>query len=57
VQDERAHDPLAELGFGDDDAAQALGGNEQRFNLGLCARVDVNGAREALSTFVNFTRP
>jgi hypothetical protein len=28
AQDERPHDPLAEFGFCDDDAAQMLGGNE-----------------------------
>src|ERR1700730_5168260 len=32
AQDERAPDPLAEFNFRDDDAAQALGGNEKRFD-------------------------
>ena len=36
AQDERPHDLLAEFSFRDDDAAQALGGNVKRFDLGLC---------------------
>ena len=32
-QNERAHNPFAEFGFGDDDAAQVLGGNEQRLDI------------------------
>jgi hypothetical protein len=51
AQDERAHDPLAEFSFRDDDAAQALGGNEKRFDLGLCTRVNERGAARQLSDF------
>ena len=50
AQDERAHDPLAEFSFRDDDAAQALGGNEKRFDLGLCTRVNERGAARQLPT-------
>jgi hypothetical protein len=43
--------PLAEFGFGDDEAAQPLGGNEKRLDVGLCARVDERGAARQLSDF------
>ena len=33
-QDQGAHDPLAELGLGDQQRAQLLGGDDQRFNRG-----------------------
>jgi hypothetical protein len=51
AQDERAHDAFADLGFGDDEAAQPLGGNEKRLDVGLCARVDERGAARQLSDF------
>ena len=50
-QNERAHDLLAELGFGDDDAAQPLGGNEQRLDIRRCARIDQRRTARQLSDF------
>jgi hypothetical protein len=44
LQYERAHDFLAELGFGDNDAAQALGGNEKHLDICRSARVNERGA-------------
>ena len=49
AQDERR--ACAEFSFRDDDAAQALGGNEKRFDLGLCTRVNERGAARQLSDF------
>jgi hypothetical protein len=51
AQDERPHDPLAEFGFCDDDAAQMLGGNEKGFNVDLCARIDERRPAGQLSDF------
>ena len=51
AQDERAHDLLAEFGFGDDDAAQTLGGNKKRLDIGRCARIDKGRAAGQLSDF------
>ena len=42
---------FAEFSFRDDDAAQALGGNEKRFDLGLCTQVNERGAARQLSDF------
>ena len=50
AQDERPHDPLAELGFGDDDAAQALRGEMSSASTSVFARAsnltDTQAARD-----------
>jgi hypothetical protein len=38
--DERAHDPLAEVGLGDQQGPQPLRGNEQRLDIALGDAVD-----------------
>jgi hypothetical protein len=44
AQDQRAHDPLAEVGLGDQQRAQPLGRDHQDFAVGGRGRVDQRGA-------------
>ena len=44
AQDQRAHDPLAEVRFGDDQRAQLIGRHEQRLDIVVRVRIHQRGA-------------
>ena len=57
-QNQRPHNLLAKLGFGNDDAAQPLGGNEQRLDILCCAGIDQRRtARQLTDLGQKFSRP
>jgi hypothetical protein len=49
AQDQRAHDPLAEVGLGDDQRAQLLGWNQQRLGVDVGVVVDERRASRELA--------
>jgi hypothetical protein len=49
AQDQRAHDALAEIGFRDQQRAQFVGGNQQRFDIALGVAVDQRDAAGELA--------
>lgn len=49
AQDQRAHDPLAELGFGDQQRTLARGRDQQGHDVGLGARIDQRRAAGELT--------
>src|SRR5437773_5105229 len=58
AQDQRAYDPLAELGFGDQQGPQSIGGNEQRLHVRDRVSVDEGGtAGELAHLGEEVTRP
>src|SRR5580693_9863348 len=48
-KNERPHDALAELSFGDQESTQALGRDEQGFDVALSRSVDQRRARRQLA--------
>ena len=58
AQDQRAHDALAEIGFGDQERAQSLRRNQQRFDVAFGMAVDQrDAARELADLGEKLTRP
>ena len=51
AQDQRAHDALAEIGFGDQQRAQLVRRNQQRLDVTLGAAVDQRDAAGKLADF------
>src|SRR5712671_2360365 len=51
AQDKRAHDALAEIGFGDEQRAQSFRRNQQGFDIALGMAIDQRGAARELTDF------
>ena len=51
AKDQRAHDALAEIGFGDQQRAQPLRRNQERFDVALGMAIDQRGAAGELADF------
>ena len=51
AQDQRAHDALAEIGFGNQQRAQSLRRNQERLDVALGVAVDQRGAAGELTDF------
>src|SRR5437879_9543056 len=51
AKDQRAHDALAEIGFGDQQRAQLLRRNQERFDVALGMAIDQRGAAGELADF------
>ena len=51
AQDQCAHDALAEIGFGDQQRAQSLRRNQQRFDVALGVAIDQRDAARELTDF------
>ena len=58
AQDQRAHDALAEIGFGDQQCSQPVRRNQERFDVAFGVAVDQRDAPRELADFgEKLTRP